>query len=354
MNRNSDTFCPLMRHQLTINQMGRVMPCCHFGEHIPIEHYQEVTKNYAERLESGERIPQCQGCWQTEDKGLVSVRQSAVENYERNYSSSDGINAMDIRLHNKCNMACNMCGSYNSTLWGKIENKIVTNEIGDKNLSYIYSLANNVTKLSIQGGESFYGDEFVNFVDNFPNKENLILDVFTNVVTMDISVIERWSQECKKLLINASIDGTKDIFEEIRWPGKWLKVERKAIQAYKILGSDFRHFFTIQAANLKSIIDFLNWRNENTPNSEIVFNLVETPRELAVEASTQDERDFFVREFENYKGKLFSREQHDLTAVYKLCCKLEDDATLLAKRDAKNSYIYKIRTDFLKRNTAEI
>lgn len=354
MNKESPTFCPLMRHQLTINQMGKVMPCCHFGEHIPIDNYEEVTAHYAERLEQGEKIPQCQGCWKTEERGLVSVRQSAVDNYERNYASSVGINSMDIRLHNKCNMACNMCASYNSTLWAKIEGKDETHEIGDTNLQYIYSLAENVTKLSIQGGESFYGPEFVNFVDNFPNKENLILDVFTNVVTMDIKVIERWHTECKKLLINASIDGTESTFEEIRWPGKWAKAERKAIQAYDIIGSDFRHFFAIQAANLKSIIDFLNWRNISTPKSEIIFNLVEGPKELSIDASTQEERDFFINAFDQYDGKLSDREYHDLTAVYNLCKQLEDNTNLINQRLHKNNYVDVIRINYLNKNKVDI
>ena len=343
-----------MRHQLTINQMGRVMPCCHFGEHIPIEEYKEVTKDYAERLESGERIPQCQGCWQTEDKGLVSVRQSAVNNYDANYSMSPGINSMDIRLHNKCNMACNMCGSYNSTLWGKIEHKDEEHDIGNKNLEYIYSLANNVTKLSIQGGEVFFGPDFVDFVDSFPNKNNLVLDTFTNVVTIDIDVLKRWKDECKSLYVNASIDGIGKVFEEIRWPGKWTKAERKAKQTYEILDYNLKYFYTVQSANLNTIIDFLNWRNSNTPNSEIVFNLVEGPRELALEASTQLERDQFIKDFQNYTGKLSNRETHDLTAIFKLCQKLKDDPKLLKLRDQKNSYIAKIRNNYLQRNTVEI
>ena len=334
--------------------MGKVMPCCHFGEHIPIDNYEEITTQYAERLEQGEKIAQCQGCWKTEERGLVSVRQSAVDNYQRNYASSPGINSMDIRLHNKCNMACNMCGSYNSTLWAKIEGKDETHEIGNTNLEYIYSLAGNVTKLSIQGGESFYGSEFIDFVDNFPNKENLILDFFTNVITMDINVVKRWHNECKKLLINASIDGTNSVFEEIRWPGKWAKAERKAIQAYNIIGRDFRHFFAIQAVNLKSIVDFLNWRNDSTPASEIIFNLVEGPKELSIDASTQAEREYFINAFDNYKGTLSDREQYDLTAVYNLCKEMNDNEQLINQRFNKNNYVEKIRIDYLNKNKAEI
>ena len=347
MNKESSTFCPLMRHQLTINQMGKVMPCCHFGEHIPIEDYEKITTEYAERLESGERIPQCQGCWQTEDKGLVSVRQSAVDNYDRNYADSPGINAMDIRLHNKCNMACNMCASYNSTLWAKIEGKDETHEIGDTNLQYIYSLANNVTKLSIQGGESFYGPEFVEFVDNFPNKSNLILDVFTNTITADIDAIERWSNECKTLLINASIDGTDEVFEYIRWPGKWKKAKSKLQKIYNVVEGNMRYFYAVQARNLESIVSMLEFRNEHTPKSEIIFNLVEGPRELAVEASTVQERQNFIHQFDNYGGKLYDRERNDLTAIYNLCKKLSTDEILIDRRTSKDIYIQKIRTNYL-------
>lgn len=349
MNKDSPTFCPLMRHQLTINQMGKVMPCCHFGEHIPIEDYVKVTEKYAKRLESGERIPQCQGCWQTEDKGLVSVRQSAVDNYDRNYALSPGINAMDIRLHNKCNMACNMCGSYNSTLWGKIENKIEIHEIGNTNLEYIYSLADNVTKLSIQGGESFYGPEFVDFVDKFPNKSNLILDVFTNTITADMDAISRWHNECKTLLINASIDGVEDVFEYIRWPGKWSKAKRNLLSIYGIVERNMRYFYAVQARNLSSIVPTLEFRNANTPKSEIIFNLVEGPRELALEASTQEEREQFVKDFENYSDHLSARESHDLNAVYNLCKTLHNNKSLLKKRKDKDAHIEKIRNNYLKR-----
>ena len=334
--------------------MGKVMPCCHFGEHIPIEDYEKVTTEYAERLESGERIPQCQGCWQTEDKGLVSVRQSAVENYDRNYADAPGINAMDIRLHNKCNMACNMCASYNSTLWAKIEGKDETHEIGDTNLQYIYSLADNVTKLSIQGGESFYGPEFVDFVDNFPNKHNLILDVFTNTITADIDAIERWSNECKTLLINASIDGVEDVFEYIRWPGKWKKAKRKLQEIYSVVEGNMRYFYAVQAKNLESIVPMLEFRNEHTPKSEIIFNLVEGPRELALEASTLNEREKFITSFENYNDKLSAREKHDLTAIYNLCKSLENNTKLLIARDKKDSYINEIRSNHLKRNEATV
>jgi MoaA/NifB/PqqE/SkfB family radical SAM enzyme len=352
--KSNDYSCPIMRHQLTINQLGRVMPCCHFGEHVPIDQYKEITTKYAERLEAGEKIPQCNGCWKTEERGLVSVRQSAINNYEQNYADNNGINAMDIRLHNKCNMACNMCGSYNSTLWGKIEGKEEVHTIGETNLQYVYSLANNVTKLSIQGGESFYGNEFVNFVDNFPTKKDLTLDVFTNVVTTDISVVRRWHNECKSLLINASIDGTDETFEYIRWPGTWKKAQRKTKQIYEIIGGRLKHFFAIQSANLENIFDFIEWRNTHTPDSEIVFNLVEGPKELSIDASTQQERDNFIETFNYYKGYLSDRERYDLTAVYDLCKELQDDEILLNMRNVKNSKTNQIRENYLKRNDPKI
>lgn len=344
-------FCPIMRHQLTINQYGKVMPCCHFGEHIPIEKYEEITTNYAERLEAGERISQCDACWRTEDRGLVSVRQSAVDSYDINYADSSGINAMDIRLHNKCNMACNMCASYNSTLWGKIQGTNEEHNISEENLQHIYSLAKNVTKLSLQGGEPFYGNEFIDFVDNFPTKKDLILDVFTNVVTMDISVIDRWNKECNQLLINASIDGTGETFEYIRWPGKWSKAERKVKQAYAIIKHRLKHFFAIQPENLGNIVDFLEWRDEHTPKSEIIFNLVEEPKALSIDASSQEERDSFVKSFDKYEGKLTDRERHDLTAVYNLCKTLETNPIILDARNTRENNTKRMRENYLKAPT---
>jgi hypothetical protein len=168
-----------------------------------------------------------------------------------------------------------------------------------------------------------------------------------------MSVVERWSKECKQLLINASIDGTEDTFEYIRWPGKWSKAERKSKQVYKIIGRGLKYFFAIQAANLENIVEFLEWRNNNTPKSEIVFNLVEGPKELSIDASTQQERDAFIKKFNDYSGKLTDRERHDLTAVFDLCKTIKDDPILLSSRSAKENNTKYIREKYLKRNTTE-
>ena len=72
----TETGCILARKQIMVTVKGKVSPCCNFSKSIPIEQYQEEIENYASKLEQGERIPECNLCWEAEDRGIMSVRQS--------------------------------------------------------------------------------------------------------------------------------------------------------------------------------------------------------------------------------------------------------------------------------------
>lgn len=342
-----------MRKQLTVSN-EKVTPCCNFTKNIPLDKYEEETERYAQMLDQGIRIDECKLCWDAEDNGMTSVRQSgnqSSENFE-----GDGITSLDIRIHNKCNLACNMCHPTFSTLWGKLIQQEENNYIPSDRLDKVNSLLSNVRKISLQGGEPFYGDEYTNFVDGLENKSQIELDTFTNVVTANIDAIERWSKEFSRFRINASVDGIGETFEYIRWPAKWSKFERNATKIYDIIGGDIIFFYTIQAKNITSILPFVKWRDKVAPKSKIVFTTVYHSEEITYKGLTEEERNLFLAQkdellslFTNdpLRGDWENREYNDIKSVLHLVENMKIDQELIQKRKQFDTYTEKLRRNHI-------
>lgn len=345
----SDTKCIVMRKQLTVSN-EKVTPCCNFTKNIPIETYEEDIEEYAKLLDQGIRIDECKLCWDAEDSGMTSVRQSG--NQSSSSFEGDGITSLDIRIHNKCNLACNMCHPTFSTLWGKLIQQEENNYIPSDRLDKVNSLLSNVRKISLQGGEPFYGDEYVKFVDSLENKSQVELDTFTNVVTVDIDAIERWSNELREFRINASVDGIGESFEKIRWPAKWQKFERNSKRIYDIIGSGLNFFYTIQAENITSILPFVKWRDKVAPKSKIVFTTVYHNDEITYKGLTEEERNLFLSQkdellslFTNdpLLGEWENREYNDIKSIFSLVENMTVDQELIDKRNQFDANINNMR-----------
>lgn len=350
----TDTRCILIRKQIMLSEQGRVAPCCNFLTNIPIDDYENVAESYAKQLDEGNKIPECNVCWQTEEKGFTSVRQSSL--LSSTTYDGDGITAMDIRLHNKCNLACNMCGPSFSTLWGKLSNKKTPEiRIPDNSANKAIELSKNLRRLSMQGGEPFFGNEYVDFVDKLPHKEKVSVDVFSNMITIDFDVVKRWSYELEELKINASVDGIGKTYENIRWPTTWKKFERNAIETYKILGGYMTFFYTIQAENISCIREFIEWRNEHCPNSKIVYSNVFHNDEVTIKGLTQDEINDFLNDkdyilsivpHDESNDEFYNREYNDLLSLFSLIEKIEVSSELIEKRKRFNENIKTMREKY--------
>lgn len=346
----SDTKCILMRKQLMVTERGKVAPCCNFKKSIPLDTYEQEAEEYAKLLDAGVKLDECSVCWETERDGLTSVRQSG--NQSAKHFEGDGITSLDIRIHNKCNLACNMCHPNFSTLWAKLKNKEINNFIPQTHLDKVSELLSNVRKISLQGGEPFYGDEYVNFVDGLQSKHQIELDTFTNVVTVNLDAISRWSKELKSLRVNASVDGIGESFEYIRWPAKWSKFERNAKKVYEIIGGNINFFYTVQAANINSILPFLKWRNENCPNSRMVFTTVVHNDEVTYKGLTAAEKQQFLNSKKEIlslvnhdpeKDVWYNREYNDLMSLFNLVENVEIDETIIQKRKDFDQYTIELR-----------
>ena len=332
-----------MKHQI-MAEPKRIAPCCNFKGNIPLDDYHNHIQQYIKQLDQGIKIPECRLCWETEDNGFVSVRQSGNQDIET--FQGQGTTYLDIRLDNECNLACNMCSSDFSTLWGKLKGHSLLT-LPSSSVEKISSITKDLKRVSIQGGEPFYGNKYINFIDDLPNKSQISIDIFSNIITANMSVIEQWTHEFKKVSINASVDGYKDSYNYIRWPTTWDKWSKKAVQLHDIPNVTVNYFYCIQADNVLSIIDFVKWRNTFTPNRHIVFTPV-YHEDITYQSLTAQERDQFLKQEQQLMSLLHvdSREYSEIAAFIDLVKQMTPQQNLIQQRKNFNSSVDAMRNNY--------
>jgi uncharacterized Fe-S cluster-containing radical SAM superfamily protein len=296
-----NTYCPLIYHQMMIDYAGNVSACCQFEASTTYDNYNEMMKSYRAAIANGEKIKPCRRCWDDESKGFPSLRQSAITDFKR-YSNPDGLMILDIRINNNCNLACTMCSDHASSLWSKLTNSNNTTQLDQSLQNELIANSKNLIKLSIQGGEPFYGDEFINFVERLPNKSNMQLEIFSNTITADIDILKKWVKEFQQVSFISSVDGIENTFESIRWPASWDKFERKIKMLYKVKGLGLSFNFTLQNLNILNIGEFIVWRNKTVPKCKTTISVLEWPTHFHFTVLTKEEKEQALKIIENIKS----------------------------------------------------
>ena len=332
------TYCPLMFNQLMVDFNGRVSPCCDYKIDASISDYDaNIAQARAEML-AGTKTAGCQRCWNDEAQGIESLRISSA----RAWQNLEGYKLLDIRINNNCNLACTMCNSHASSLWTKLTKEGQLSRISKQDQQLLLDMCGDIIKVSVQGGEPFYGNDFINFIEAMPNKANIELEIFTNLVTAKPNVIARWKEQFKHVMIIASVDGTEEVFEDIRWPAKWSKLERRMAQLYPMLGSALSFNFTVQNINVMNIKRFTDWRNSKYPLSSIQFAILEYPQPLHFAVLSDSDRHVAIATMLAAKGH-----PHEQARLRELVKQLvpADKSELLQKKAEYLRWVHKLRTN---------
>jgi len=332
-----------MKHQL-MAEPKRIAPCCNFKGNIPLDDYHNQIEQYLQQLDQGIKIPECRLCWESEDNGFVSVRQSGNQDYHT--FEGNGTTYLDIRLDNECNLACNMCSSDFSTLWGKLKGHGLLT-LTQSRIEQIRSLAPDLKRVSIQGGEPFYGNRYIDFINSLPNKKQISIDIFSNIITANTQVIQQWIHQFKKVNINASVDGYQQSYDSIRWPTTWNKWSRKAVQLHELHNLTINYFYCIQADNVLSIVDFVNWRNTFTPHRHIVFTPV-YHEDITYQSLTVDERDQFLSQEQQLISLMHadSREYQEIKSFIELVKQMTPNNQMIQQRRDFNNLVNRMRSNY--------
>lgn len=313
---NNPAFCILPFYGLELPQNT---PCCIMQPGHDINQVKQDMLN-------GIRNSACRACWSLEDRGIKSDR--IIKNETLDFYSKKDIKLIynecannenliinyKIDTNNTCNATCITCNSHASSSWANLERKngITPNKswnikVRDLNNRIDYA---NAKSIGFRGGEPFLSKT------NFDILEKLIeignTDCFINFTTNGSSDILDYQKNILRKFKNInfcfSIDGIGPVFEYMRYPLTWDKLEENLEYCRKnnILISAS---YTVSNLNILYHEQTVDWFNKN--NIEFLINPVKTPFYFNAKALPSGIKDYILKHQTNPLAQLLFQTHSD-------------------------------------------
>ena len=300
---------------LELDTLGKVRPCClakpfvdDNGKEYSLHetNLEEIWNSNSRKqllldLENGIENSICDTCWIEERHGRESKRNR--EN-SRDIGFAQTPQILDLKLGNTCNLRCRTCNPFSSSSW--------VNEWYDLGYSYgtskteYFEKFKNIQNLFSDSNVELWGTleewipkcKFIDFYGGEPLLVKKIWDILLRSVESNLceeqeihfntnatifpteDQIEILSK-FKQINISLSIDGIREKFEYMRYPGKWDIVE-KNIQQYRDLNDNYENIkvdfcYTVSIYNLWDIPEFDEYVKKNYASISIYYNMLFTP-----------------------------------------------------------------------------
>jgi organic radical activating enzyme len=247
----------------------------------------------------------CLRCYQQEDLGSFSPRNSFNQEFKHLYNVNDLnstipiIKYLDLRLGNLCNLKCTMCNPYASNQWIE-EWKILypNNNLSETINNYEWYNDNNfwnnlekvlpdLEEIYLTGGEPTIvpaHERLLNLCVQKGYSKNITLKYNTNVTNIQTWLIEKW-QEFKKIKLNLSIDGFDVVNNYIRFPSKWKIIDRN-LKFLDSMNSDnytMTIHTTVQATNIGNLIPLFDYMQDFKKIKNFPYlNILDGPKYLNI------------------------------------------------------------------------
>ena len=318
---------------------GNVVACCHqtYG-HYGVEDF-PIKQNLADKslekirisdswtrlrkdLVEGKRAPECEYCWQLEDRGLPSMRTQRNRYFDEHgmfadldieangtMDQNDPVGYWDIRDNNICNLKCIMCGPGLSSLWNQeaidnhgtdAKNYNVKRPIGDKAVFHVNDVSKekveDIIERHIDKAKMFYfagGEPLVN-PTHWKILDLLIEKGLTNVKLTYNSNLQKLTWNKKNALeywkkfddvqMSASIDATGKVAEYSRTGTKWKTLDANFSKCMEIMPRDTAVSATVSLLTLDDFPNLMKWVGQKQIHTKnfIYHNVLVSPRYLNI------------------------------------------------------------------------
>lgn len=248
--------CAAIDHGVTFYENGKIAPCCVIN-HTYRKDISELGNEPFADLKTETAPIQCSHCVTAEKHGTLSYRTQ----FNSQKSTAQGIQFVDIRNTNLCNIKCRMCGPSNSSRWN---NDIVIKR--DMSGYKKFIVTNSVQSIYYTGGEPFINVEHWELLQELiqaGHSKNINLVYNSNLTTLkfkDLDIVNLW-EKFKSVSVMASIDAVGEKFNYIRSGADFDKVERNL----KLLKQSNVHLTisaTVSILNLWFIEELLDYFKE--------------------------------------------------------------------------------------------
>lgn len=264
-------FCILPFTHLSTRVDGNVAPCCRSMDTVGSikentlseiwnnEHMQSLRKKFM----NNERPEGCWPCWQLEDQGSKSMRQSMNDTRKDmmplalSLEMPFEIPVLELKLSNLCNFRCRTCKPDLSTTWMKDWDKVKSeyesvgmkwqtgrqeNYDNDQFLEDIVRLGPSLEIIEFAGGEPLMDPMHYKVLDALqPFAHNIQVKYSTNLSKLTYgryNALQAWTK-FKGVDISLSIDGYPELNEYIRTEANTEVVKNNLFEVRKALGDKF-------------------------------------------------------------------------------------------------------------------
>ena len=241
-----------------------------------------------EQMLAGDRVKHCAACYQIEDNGGESYRNSNTNEWLTKLKI-DNIDQVitrlmyyDIRNDNTCNLSCRMCYPGASSQIEKEYAKLGWQVLVNTRESTLTNLIDfsTIQRLYVAGGEPTLMPEFKKFLHRAIElgRTDIELRIITNATNINKEIAELLSKFPNKNF-TVSIDGFDKVNRYIRWPSNWDSIVANIERLYTITPTvSFNISVSMwNISNLSRLVNFIETKfarsytillNEAVPNDQ--------------------------------------------------------------------------------------
>jgi len=274
-------FCALPFHHTKIDVDGSYAVCC--LHRVPTEHRRNIqdttavqwfNSDYMQQVRQHfvdeQQHPGCHECWDREKHGQKSMRSKTQKEYEilGVDISSPRILNIELQPSNLCNLSCLMCNENNSSVIQAENQRLGISLINPKDLKWNDLHYNNLHELlnqgfrvlNVLGGEPFYNKKLLEVLESLDSAltSRAVLQIFTNASFYN----EQWKAVLSKfglVRLVFSIDGVRDVYEYIRYPGVWATVDQNVASIKTMARAKCMVNCIVQNLNILYLDQLIDW-----------------------------------------------------------------------------------------------
>lgn len=310
----SATFCAEPWKGIFIGPDGKVKTCCagnielgdlnttNIEDMLNGDNLLEIKKS----ILAGVWHENCTGCKLLDERGVYSQRQRTahevvnVEFYRKNinYHAPE---LLDIRWSNVCNLACNYCNPYFSSVWASLKKQYQKSSAYENIRPYIQKNKHLVKIVLLLGGEPFLQRNNTEFLSMVPDDTKI--DIVTNLSVDNLE--ENSMFKALKGKVNAgalvsfslSFENVGDKFEYVRHNAKWEKFVKNLTLIKKTFPNHI--FKALPLYSVYSAFDLEDFYDFVISNElQVLWQKMEYPHILSINAMPHNIRNEAIKKID--------------------------------------------------------
>jgi len=332
-------------HQ-NIKHEGKVGACWRYPDRIGDYRNQtleeiwnsEQTRELRRAVLNNERPTGCRSCWDFEDSGVASTRQTCnetysgsqynlnfeeiVQNVTNDYAMPYQPRSIEIRFDNTCNLRCRHCSPTYSSQWevlafkdpevkeffvkhgaGRLEKKHIS--LPEQSFEQFKSAIPYLREVLVAGGEPLQQKRHWEMIEAMSNHaHNITLSYNSNLVALGIgfyNVLDHWPR-FKKIILRVSVDGDDKIFSYFRTNGDITKVVDNVQKLHALTNIEMSLTTTVSIYNISRLVDIVKF--VNAAGGLFHTSIVQYPRAINPKVLPKEIKQTITQEWTAFKQTL--------------------------------------------------